>query len=390
MKKTALPFPLSRVGAPLRRLAPALLACALLAACSSPPNAPPASTVPHNVTLTKEQQQNIGLFTVEPSTYRNVIDTTGIVDYDQNRSSDVLAPFSGPVTKVLVSLGETVKAGQPLATVASPDFAAAVDGYRKALAAASAASKVAATDRDLYAHDAISQRENTQAQSDAVGAESDRNAARAALLALNVDPQLVKDIEQGRPVSSPPAVIRAPMAGTVVARQITPGQLLQAGSTPCFTVADVSKVWVMAQLFGADIAHVQTGDPAEIDIGTGSKPLAGSVTNVSPQVDPDTRSVAARVVVNNPQDILKKQMYVQVKISSAKPATGLLVPVTAVLRDDENLPFVYVQVADGSFARRPVTLGVRTGDRYLITDGLKAGDKVVSEGGIFVRFIQTQ
>ena len=369
----------------------AIVAALALAACSSGTGAPEvAATTPHNVTLTKEQQQSIQIYTVEPSTFHRVVDTTGIVDYDQNRATAVLAPFSGPVIKVLVSLGETVKQGQPLATVASPDFAAALDGYRKALAAARAAAKVAATDNDLYAHHAISQRENAQAQSDAVGAQSDSDAARQALLALHVDPQLVKAIEQGRPVANVPAVIRAPVAGTVVQRAITPGQLLQAGSTACFTVADLSKVWVMAQVFGSDLATVKPGDNAEVEIGSEGKSLPGKVANVSPEVDPDTRSVAARVVVDNPGDLLKKQMYVRVRIASAATANGLLVPVAAILRDDENLPFVYVQEADGSYARRPVTLGVRTGDRYQIADGLKAGDKVVTQGGIFVRFIQTQ
>lgn len=388
MNKPATPLPaFVRRGAMLA----ALLATVALGACSSHQDAPQsAATTPHNVTLTQAQQQSIQLYTVEPSSYRTVTDTTGVVDYDQNRSTAVLAPFSGPVTKVLVSLGQKVKQGQPLAIVASPDFAAAVDAYRKALAAAHAAAQVAANDKDLYAHHAISQRENAQAQSDAIGAASDSNAARQALLALPVDPQVVKAIEQGRAVTNVQGVIRAPIAGTVVQRSITPGQLLQAGSTACFTVADLSKVWVMAQVFDSDLAKVQVGDSAEVETGSGAKALPGKVANVSPEVDPDTRSVAARVVVDNPGDLLKKQMYVRVRISSARPERGLLVPVDAVLRDDENLPFVYVQAADGSYARRPVTLGVRTGNRYLIAAGLEAGDKVVTEGGIFVRFIQTQ
>ena len=388
MNKPAPPFPVFvRRGATLATL----LATVALGACSSHQDAlQSAATTPHNVTLTQAQQQSIQLYTVEPSSYRTVTDTTGVVDYDQNRSTAVLAPFSGPVTKVLVSLGQKVKQGQPLAIVASPDFAAAVDAYRKALAAAHAAAQVAANDKDLYAHHAISQRENAQAQSDAIGAASDSNAARQALLALPVDPQVVKAIEQGRAVTNVQGVIRAPIAGTVVQRSITPGQLLQAGSTACFTVADLSKVWVMAQVFDSDLAKVQVGDSAEVETGAGAKALPGKVANVSPEVDPDTRSVAARVVVDNPGDLLKKQMYVRVRISSARPERGLLVPVDAVLRDDENLPFVYVQAADGSYARRSVTLGVRTGNRYLIAAGLEAGDKVVTEGGIFVRFIQTQ
>jgi cobalt-zinc-cadmium efflux system membrane fusion protein len=381
------PFP----AVPRRRvLAAALAVATALAGCSSDRNAPAAATdTPHNVTLTAAQQQDIRLYTVAASSFHRTVDTTGTVDYDQDRTTAMLAPFSGPVTKVLAGLGETVKQGQPLATVASPDFAAAVDGYRKALAAARAAAQVAANDKDLFAHHAISARENAQAQADAIGAQSDSDTARAALLALNADPQVAKAIEQGRPVTEAQATIRAPMAGIVVQRQITPGQLLQAGITPCFTIADTATMWVQAQLFGSDLAVVRPGDDAEVTLGDGQA-LHGKVANVSPEVDPATRAVTARVVVKNPHGLLRKQLYVHVRIAAAAPGSGLLVPVGAVLRDDENLPFVYVREADGSYARRPVTLGLRTGDRYLVEQGLAAGDKVVTEGGIFLRFIQTQ
>ena len=114
------------------------------------------------------------------------------------------------------------------------------------------------------------------------------------------------------------------------------------------------------------------------------------MTNISALVNPDTRAVVARVVVDNPGDFLKKQMYVGVRIHSRQQSSGLLVPVSAILRDDENLPFVYVTQPDGSFARRHVTLGYRADDRYNIADGLKAGDQVVVDGGIFVQFMQSQ
>jgi cobalt-zinc-cadmium efflux system membrane fusion protein len=114
------------------------------------------------------------------------------------------------------------------------------------------------------------------------------------------------------------------------------------------------------------------------------------VDNISAEVDPNTRSVAVRVVVKNPGDLLKKQMYVQVQLQARQESTGLLVPVSAILRDDENLPFVYVVQRDGSFARRHVTLGYRTGDRYDIPTGLRAGDRIVVDGAIFVQFMQNQ
>ena len=368
----------------------ALIVVSTLAACSSKAAPQAAADTPHNVTLTAAQRQHIHLLTIERSSFHRSIETSGVVDFDHDRATQVLAPFSGPVTEVLVNPGDKVKAGQPLARVDSPDFAAAVGAYRKALAAAHAADQLAATDRDLYAHQAISQREHAQAQSDAAGADADRDAALQALLALHVDAPTLQAIREGKPVAHGQGVIRAPIAGTVVEKSIVPGQLLAAGSTPCFTVADTSKMWVMAQLFGDDLAAVKNGDAATVEVGGDDAAMPGKVTNVGAVVDPDTRSVGARVLVDNPDGVLKRQMYVRVKIRSGDARTGLLLPVSAVLRDDENLPFVYVAAADGGYAQRTITLGGRVGDAFEIPDGLHAGDKVVVDGAIFLHFMQTQ
>jgi cobalt-zinc-cadmium efflux system membrane fusion protein len=114
------------------------------------------------------------------------------------------------------------------------------------------------------------------------------------------------------------------------------------------------------------------------------------VDNISALVDPDTRSVAVRVVAKNPGGFLKKQMYVRVLIQAREESVALLVPVSAILRDDENLPFVYLAQTDGSFARQHVTISNRTGDHYEIAAGLNAGDKIVVDGGIFLQFMQSQ
>ena len=185
-------------------------------------------------------------------------------------------------------------------------------------------------------------------------------------------------------------MIRSPITGTVAEKLITPGQLLQAGTTACFTVADLSRVWVMAQISGSDLGSVSVGDPAEVITGIDNRNFAGHVDNISAIVNPDTRSVIARVVVDNPGNFLKKQMYVTVRIQSKQASRGTLVPVSAILRDDENLPFVYIAQPDGSFARRSITLGERTGDQFNIPQGLHPGDQVVVDGGIFVQFMQNQ
>jgi cobalt-zinc-cadmium efflux system membrane fusion protein len=176
----------------------------------------------------------------------------------------------------------------------------------------------------------------------------------------------------------------------VVEKLITPGELLSAGTTPCFTVANLSRVWVVAQIFGTDLTSVSLGDGAEVENGEGSKSFAGKVDNISALVDSDTRSVPVRVVVDNPGDLLKKQMYVRVRIRSREESSGLLIPVSSILRDEENLPFVYLVQSDGSFARRHVTVGHRTGEQYAIPEGLGAADQIVVDGGLFVQFMQTQ
>jgi cobalt-zinc-cadmium efflux system membrane fusion protein len=372
-------------------LAAAVLALAGLAACArQADDAAPADTAtPHNATLTAEQRQHVKLYTVAPARYEKAIQATGVVDFDNNQATSVLAPFSGPVARLLVEAGQHVAKGQPLALVDSPDFAAAVGAYSKALVAARNTRRLADADLDLSRHEGLPRRELEQAQTDAASAEADRAAALQALLALDIEPRTLQAIEAGHAPARIQGVIRAPVAGTVAEKLITPGQLLQAGSTACFTVADLSRMWVMAQVAPSELADVHVGDPATIEAG-GTGTLHGTVDNIGALVDPDTRSVPVRVVVDNARGALKKQMYVRVRIQSRQPQDGLLLPVSAVLRDDENLPFVYVAERDGSFARRHVTLGERAGDRYPIPQGLRAGDQVVVDGGLFVQFMQNQ
>jgi membrane fusion protein, heavy metal efflux system len=370
----------------------ALAAAAAFTGCSPRTETDPqtSSVTASNLTLTAAQRQTIQVQAVAPSQFRRTIETTGTVQFDSDQATTVLAPFSGPVSRLLVSLGQQVKAGEPLAAVASPDFAAAISAYRKALATARTDRKLADLDADLLQHHGIARREADQAETDAVNAEADRDAALDTLRSLKVGAQTIQDIRDGRPVPHLPGLIRSPIAGTVVEKLITPGQLLQAGGTPCFTVADLSRVWVMAHIFGPDIEAVHLGEPADVETDIATNSFPGTVDNISAVVDPNTRSVAVRVVAGNPEGILKKEMYVRVAIHSSHQTTGFLVPVAAVLRDDENLPFVYVENPDHSFARRRVSLGSRVGDQYEITSGLQAGDRVVVDGSLFIHFVQNQ
>ena len=375
---------------PIRNLICVAMAALALAATTgcSPDSGEQKSTNASNVTLTGAQKKNVRIVTVAQSQFHRSVDTSGVVDFDNDQATSVMSPISGSVSRLLVSPGEHVDKGQALALVESPDYASAIGAYRTAVVAAATARKLADMDKDLLAHQGVSEREAAQAETDAVTAEANRTAALQTLVSLHVDSGTIASIQRGEPVSKG-GVIRAPIAGTVVERLITPGELLEAGSTQAFTIADLSRVWVMAQVFGSDLANVSLGDGAQLMTGGDTRPVPGKVTNIATQVDPNTRSVSVRVTVDNPANVLKKQQYVRVSIQSHAVTSALLVPVTAVLHDDENLPFVYVVQRDGTFARAHVTLGYRAGDRYQVT-GLRAGNQIVADGGLFLQFIQSQ
>jgi membrane fusion protein, heavy metal efflux system len=366
----------------------ALLIAAVACAGGAEP-APARAAVASNIVLTAAQRQKLTTTTIQPSSYRRTVETTGTVGFDNDQATIVLSPVSGPVSRLVASLGAKVKAGDVLATVASPDYATAISTYRKAVATAKNARRIAELAEQL-SHNNLSRKEVEQAKTDAANAEADREAALEQLHSLGVEATTIQAIQENRPLPNLTGDIRSPLAGTLVEKLITPGQLLQAGTTPCFTVADLSQVWVMANIFESNLASVEEGDPAEIVTSASVTNLPGTVDYISAIVDPNTRGIGVRVVAKNPKDILKKQMYVRVLIHSRHEQTGLLVPVSAVLRDDEDLPFVYLANADGSYSRRRITLGSRVGDRYETTAGLAAGDQVVVEGGLFLQFLQTQ
>ncbi|HKB70405.1 MAG TPA: efflux RND transporter periplasmic adaptor subunit [Thermoanaerobaculia bacterium] len=370
----------------------ALASAVLLApGCSrrpAPDHSAPAPAA--GLSLSPEQRNRITVREVREAPFRRTIETTGTVAFDQNASTQVIAAISGPVARILTPPGTPVVAGQALAEVTSPDFAAALSGYRKAHAAAANLRRIADLDKKLFDAGGISRREMQQAETDALAAEADRDAALAQLRSIGIPETTAKALEEGRPAETPRGVIRAPIAGTVVERLITPGQLLQAGTTPCFTIANLSRVWVIANVFEQDVPFVSPGAAADVFAGSADATLSGTVEYVASVVDPATRAIGVRIVLANPREALKKDQYVRVAIHSAREARGLLVPVSAVLRDDENLPFVYVQGPGGSFLRRRVELGAREGDRVEARAGLRPGDRVVVEGALFMQFAESQ
>jgi len=328
--------------------------------------------------------RNVRTEVVAMQSFRKTIDTTGTVAFNQNKSTQVLSPISGPLSRILAGVGSRVSRGEALAVVSSPDFAAAVSALRKAEATARNARRIATLDEQLFKNDAIARRDLEQAQTDAINAEADRDAAVQQLRSLGVDEKTIADIEANRPVANSGGIIRSPITGTVVEKLVSPGQLLQAATTPTFTVADLSSVWVMANVFEADLPSVHIGDPADVITGSGQT-LSGRVDYIAAIVDPNTRAVSVRLDVPNPGEVLKRDLYVRVQLHSQTTTQGLLIPISAILRDDENLPFVFVAKPGGTFERRRIDLGSRLGDQQEIRSGLTPGESIVVEGGLFLQ-----
>jgi cobalt-zinc-cadmium efflux system membrane fusion protein len=380
---------------PVSRLPVALAAILFCAACSRAPDKIAATDTAAaksagGFTIPAAQLSRIHIVPVTQTVFRPTISTTGTVAFNGDRTTQVLAPVSGPVTGTFVSLGARVSAGTPLAAVSSPDFASAVANFRKAETAYQHLKRIAALDEELFKTDAIAHRDVEQAQADASAAEADREAAAEQMRSLGVDRATVAAIQAGRSVAPLQAIIRAPISGVVVEKLVNPGQLLQAGTTPTFTIADVSSMWVTANVFEADLPVVHRGESAVITVDAASPTITGTVDNVADLVDPNTKATGVRIVAPNPRGALKRDMLVKISINGDREQMGLLVPTSAVLRSDENLPFVFVALPGGAFNRRQVVLGPRVGDLYQVISGLNAGERIVSDGALFLSFAESQ
>ena len=365
---------------------------AFAAGCGAKPDAAVAAAAekPSSFKVTDAQRAKLKIVTLANESFAPMLEVTGTVAFNGDKSTQVLSPVSGPVSHIVTTLGATVTAGQTLATVASPDFAADVATYRKAESAVRNSARILKLDEQLFANDALARSELDQARSDNAAAEADRDAAMLALRALGLDEATVNAIRDGQRTAPVQGTIVAPIPGTVVEKLINPGQLLTAGTTPAFTVADLTSMWVIASVYATDIPLVTSGVPVDIMTDASTKPVRGVVDYVAPIVDPGTKATTVRIVAENPGQLLKRDMFVRLLVHSRQQHSGLLVPVASVLRDDDNLPFVFVAGADSGFVRRRVTLGYRVADRWEVLTGLAAGEKVVANGALFIQFAENQ
>lgn len=333
-------------------------------------------------TIPQEQMAHVQVLTVRPTTLPRTLRLTGAVAYNSFRTTPVITQVSGPVAKIVVVPGQRVQKDEPMLYVASPDYSQLRTNYLKAKDAYALAQKANARARDLYEHKAIAEQNVEQAESAEVQAGGDLAAAQAALKVMGItDPDAL--------VKAPPSFevpVRAPISGEVVEQDVSAGQLIQPGTTQCFMISDTSSVWVLVNVYQKDLPYVRTGDTVAIQTDTYPEVFHGRISYVAASLDPNTRTLQARIETNNPGEKLKKDMYVSVTVNAGAIPNAIALPDAAVLRDNENQPFVYAAASSNQFGRRSVTLGESLNGQTEITSGLKAGDQVIGNGSLFVQF----
>lgn len=340
------------------------------------------SATPQLFTIPQDQMAHIQVITIEPATIRRTLRLTGTVAYNAFNTTPVITQVGGPVSRILAVPGEHVKAGQPMLEVSSPDYSQMLDAYLKASDSYRLSEKNYSRAQDLYQHHAIAQRDMEQAESDRNQARADLNAAEQGLKILGIkNPNALASA----PVSAQ-IPVTAPIAGEVVERLVSPGQVVQAGQTQAFTISDLSTVWVLANVYQADLAYVHRGDTVVVQTDAYPNSFHGRISYIAPALDPSTRTLQARVVVDNPGEKLKKDMYCTVMVTAGTLANVIAVPDSSILHDDNNEPFVYVAVNGDQFGRRDVVVGAAQDGRTQIVKGLSVGDRVVGDGSLFLQF----
>ena len=340
------------------------------------------SATPQLFTIPEDQMSHVQVVTVEPTTMKRTLRLTGNVAYNAFNTTPVISQVGGPVSRILVVPGEHVKSGQPMLDVSSPDYSQLLDAYLKAADSFRLAEKNYNRAQDLYQHHANAEKDVEQAESDRNQAQADLNAAEQGMKILGIK----NPADLAKAPSSALIPVLAPISGEVVERLVSPGQVVQAGQTQAFTISDLHTVWVLANVYQADLAYVRTGDDVVVQTDAYPGSFHGKISYVSPAVDPNTRTLQARIIVDNPGEKLKRDMYCTVTVSAGSLSGIAAVPNASVLRDDNNQPFIYVASGTNQFGRRDVELGQSQDGQTQILKGISIGEKVVGDGSLFLQF----
>ena len=320
--------------------------------------------------------------------YENELSASAVLELNQNRQSHVVLPLPGRIQKVLVSLGDSVRQGQALVTIESPDADVAESAYLQATATISqsqAAVLKAQADlqraTDLFEHGAIPKKDVLNAEHQVVQttsgvqtAEALREQALRKLRMLGLSPGTF-----GQHVS-----VQAPVAGKVLSLGVVAGEFRNDINATLMTIADLSTLWMTTNIPEAYIRFCRLGGAMQIELTAfpGEK-FSGRVTQIGDTVDPQMRTVKVRAELANPRGKFLPEMYGQVKYLDGQHMAPVVNSASLVQFGGKS--YVFIEETPDKFVRREVTAGRRMGDRLIILSGVKPGDRIATEGAIYLR-----
>jgi cobalt-zinc-cadmium efflux system membrane fusion protein len=341
---------------------------------------PPAGTF----RATPQQLKSLTIETVALHGFVSEELTDGKIAVDGDRVTPVYSPYSGRVIRVIAGLGDTVKAGAPLATVEATEFVQAQNDLSNALSQAKIARINEARKHALYDARGGSLQDWQLAEADLAAAETALNAVRNRFRILGRSEKDIKTLEESRAMG-PSATITAPIAGVVIDRQLGRGQYLQpGGGAPLFTIADASSVWLLANVRESDAGMVHVGQAVEVHVlAYPQRTFKARLTFVAALVDAATHRLPVRAAIDNHDSALKPEMFANFRILTSDASDAPAVPESAVVREGDAT-HVWVLSEAGLLAYRAIKVGRNNDGLLEVLDGLKAGDRIVTKGALFI------
>jgi cobalt-zinc-cadmium efflux system membrane fusion protein len=338
--------------------------------------APAPAAADGSFVATDRQWQTLRFAQVQSQPIADGVQSDGRIAVDDDLTTPVFSPFTGQVTKIMVTVGQHVTVGQPLFTVAASEAGQSDADILTATAQLKVAQATEARLHDLIGHNGAAVKDWQQSQSDLA-------AAQANLLAAQVRRRSL-----GGGIVHGEGVVRAPVSGIVTQRLIGPGQNVASAAggsaTQAFVIADFSRVWLVGNLREEDVARAHVGQMALVRLLGSGEVLRAPLTYVAPMIDPNTRRLTVRAAIANPDGHLKPETYATFTIPSGHEQQGLTVPEEAVIFEGETARVWVADSAHHRLALRPITTGQDAGGTVVVTGGLKAGETVVTEGSLFI------
>lgn len=364
--------------------------------------APPA---PGTFRPTKEQWAGLKVWPVESYTFRAEQITDGNIAINDDTTTPVFSPYSGRVTRVIAKLGDTVEQGDPLMAVEASevvqsqnDLVASLSTLNTARAQLRLAEANEKRQHDLYLAKSGALKDWLQSQADLASAqnalrsaETARAAARNRLRILGKSPAEIATVENApnsQPMN-PEAIVRAPIGGTVVQRQVGLGQYIASAASgattnPVYSIGNLSTVWLIANVRETDARLVRIGQAVNVRVlAYPGRVFNAHITWIAPSIDPATRRLPVRAEVDNTDGALKPQMFASFSIFTGSDVAAPAIPQSAVIYEGDKA-HVWVALDDGSVASRDVKIGHTSDTLVEVTEGLKAGEKIITSGTLFI------